>query len=137
MSEDKQLSANVQNIIEAVQGLSVMELADLVHALEDAFGVSAQAATVAVAATGAAGAGGGDAAAEEPTEFTIILAAAGDKKINVIKVVREVSGLGLADAKKFVESAPQTVKEAVSKEEADALKAKLEEAGATVEIKAS
>jgi large subunit ribosomal protein L7/L12 len=131
---DKQLSQNVQSIIEAVKGLSVMELADLVHALEDEFGVSAQAAAVAVAMPGAAG--GDAAAAEEPTEFNVILAEAGDKKIQVIKVVRELTGLGLAEAKKFVESAPQTVKEAATKEEAADIKKKLEESGAKVEIKA-
>ena len=133
MSDDKQLSANVQSIIEAVKGLSVMELADLVHALEDEFGVSAQAAAVAVAAP--AGGDAGAEAAEEPTEFNVILADAGDKKIQVIKVVRGVTGQGLAEAKKFVESAPQTVKEGASKEEAEDLKKQLEEAGAKVEIK--
>lgn len=134
MSEDKQLSDNAKQIIEAVKGLSVMELADLVHALEDEFGVSA--AAVAVAAGPAAAGGAAEAAAEEePTEFNVILANAGDKKIQAIKVVREITGLGLADAKKFVESAPQTVKEGASKEEADELKKKIEESGAKVEIK--
>lgn len=133
MSEETQVSEKLAKIIEDVKGLSVMELADLVHALEDEFGVSAQA--VAVAGPAAGGAGGGDAAAEEPTEFDVILAGAGDKKIQVIKVVRGITGQGLADAKKFVESAPQTVKEAASKEEADELKKQLEEAGAKVELK--
>ncbi len=132
MSEEKQLSEGVQSIIDSVKGLSVMELADLVHALEDEFGVSA--AAVAVAGPAAGGAGG-EAAAEEPTEFNVILADAGDKKIQVIKVVRGITGQGLADAKKFVESAPQTVKEGASKEEADDLKKQLEEAGAKVEVK--
>jgi large subunit ribosomal protein L7/L12 len=134
MSDEKQLSENLKNIIETVKGLSVMELADLVHALEDEFGVSAQAAAVAVAP--AAG-GGGEAAAEEPTEFNVILADVGDKKIQVIKVVRGITGQGLAEAKKFVESAPQTVKESASKEEADELKKQLEEVGAKIEIKAA
>lgn len=132
MSEDTQVSEKLAKLIEDVKGLSVMELADLVHALEDEFGVSAQAVAVAGPAAGGAG---GDAAAEEPTEFNVILAGAGDKKIQVIKVVRGITGQGLADAKKFVESAPQTVKEGASKEEADELKKQLEEAGAKVEIK--
>ena len=132
MSEETQVSEKLAKIIEEVKGLSVMELADLVHALEDEFGVSAQAVAV---AGPAAGGGGGEAAAEEPTEFNVILADAGDKKIQVIKVVRGITGQGLADAKKFVESAPQTVKEGASKEEADELKKQLEEAGAKVEVK--
>ncbi len=132
MSEETQVSEKLAKIIEEVKGLSVMELADLVHALEDEFGVSAQA--VAVAPQGGGG-GGGEAATEEPTEFNVILADAGDKKIQVIKVVRGITGQGLADAKKFVESAPQTVKEGASKEEADELKKQLEEAGAKVEVK--
>lgn len=134
MSEDKQLSENVSKIIEAVKGLSVMELADLVHALEDEFGVSAAAAAVPVAVAGGA-AGGADEAPEEPTEFNVILAGAGDKKIQVIKVVRGITGQGLAEAKKFVESAPQTVKEGATKEEAEDIKKQLEEAGAQVEVK--
>lgn len=133
MGEETQVSEKLAAIIENVKGLSVMELADLVHALEDEFGVSAQA--VAVAGPAAGGAGGEAAADEAPTEFDVILTAAGDKKIQVIKVVRGVTGQGLADAKKFVESAPQTVKEAASKEDADALKKQLEEAGASVELK--
>ena len=132
MSEETQVSEKLAKIIDEVKGLSVMELADLVHALEDEFGVSAQA--VAVAGPAAGGAGGGETA-EEPTEFNVILAGAGDKKIQVIKVVRGITGQGLADAKKFVESAPQTVKEGASKEEAEEIKKQLEEAGAKVEVK--
>ena len=133
MSEETQVSEKLAAIIENVKGLSVMELADLVHALEDEFGVSAQA--VAVAGPAAGGAEGGAAAEEASTEFDVILTGAGDKKIQVIKVVRGVTGQGLADAKKFVESAPQTVKEAASKEEAAELKKQLEDAGASVELK--
>lgn len=132
MSEDTQVSEKLAKIIEDVKGLSVMELADLVHALEDEFGVSAQAVAV---AGPAAGGPAGAAAEEESTEFNVILAEAGSEKIKVIKVVRGITGLGLADAKKFVESAPQTVKEGASKEESDDLKKQLEEVGAKVEIK--
>ena len=132
MSEDTQVSEKLAKIIEDVKGLSVMELADLVHALEDEFGVSAQAVAVAGPAGGAAG---GEAAAEESTEFNVILSDAGSEKIKVIKVVRGITGLGLADAKKFVESAPQTLKEGASKEEADDLTKQLAEVGAKVEVK--
>ncbi len=118
----------IENIIEEIKALNVMELADLVKAIEEEFGVSA-AAPVAVAAGPAA------AAAEEKTEFDVILASAGDKKIGVIKVVRELTGLGLKEAKELVEAAPKAIKEGASKEDAEALKAKLEEAGAKVEIK--
>ena len=118
----------IENIIEEIKALNVMELADLVKAIEEEFGVSA-AAPVAVAAGPAA------AAAEEKTEFDVILASAGDKKIGVIKVVRELTGLGLKEAKELVEAAPKAIKEGASKEEAEDLKAKLEEAGAKVEIK--
>ena len=110
--------------------MTVLELSELVKAMEEKFGVSA-AAPVAVAAAPAAGA----AAAEEKSEFDVVLASAGDKKINVIKVVREITGLGLKEAKALVDGAPKAVKEGVSKEDAEALKAKLEEAGATVELK--
>ena len=119
-----------EEIMEAIEGMTVLELSELVKAMEEKFGVSA-AAPVAVAAAPAAGA----AAAEEKTEFDVILASAGDKKINVIKVVREVTGLGLKEAKALVDGAPAPVKEGASKEDAEALKAKLEEAGATVELK--
>ena len=119
-----------EDIIQAIKEMTVLELNELVTACEEEFGVSA-AAPVAVAAAPAAGA----AAAEEKTEFDVILASAGDKKINVIKVVREVTGLGLKEAKALVDGAPAPVKEGASKEDAEALKAKLEEAGATVELK--
>ncbi|RDV84765.1 50S ribosomal protein L7/L12 [Ammonifex thiophilus] len=127
--------SKVAEIIEAIKGLTVVELADLVKALEEEFGVTA-AAPVAVAAAPAAGAAAPAAAPqEEKTEFDVILTSAGDKKINVIKVVREITGLGLKEAKDLVDNAPKPVKEKVSKEEAEAIKKKLEEAGATVEIK--
>ena len=121
---------NKEQIIEAIESMTVLELSELVKALEEKFGVSA-AAPVAVAAAPAAAA----AAAEEKTEFDVILTSAGDKKIGVIKVVREVTGLGLKEAKELVDGAPKAVKEKISKADADALKAKLEEAGASVEIK--
>ncbi len=121
---------NKEQIIEAIESMTVLELSELVKALEDKFGVSA-AAPVAVAAAPAAG----GAAAEEKTEFDVILTAAGAGKINVIKVVREVTGLGLKEAKAIVDEAPKAVKEKISKADAEALKAKLEEAGASVEIK--
>ncbi|MDI3328245.1 MAG: 50S ribosomal protein L7/L12 [Alicyclobacillaceae bacterium] len=120
-----------EQIIEAIKGMSVLELNDLVKAIEEEFGVTA-AAPVAVVA--GAGAGPAETAAEQ-TEFDVILAAAGASKINVIKVVREITGLGLKEAKDLVDGAPKPVKEKVSKEEAESIKAKLEEAGATVEIK--
>lgn len=119
-----------EEIMQAIEEMTVLELSELVKAMEEKFGVSA-AAPVAVAAAPAAG----GAAAEEKTEFDVILASAGDKKINVIKVVRELTGLGLKEAKALVDGAPAPVKEGVSKEDAEALKAKLEEAGATVELK--
>lgn len=119
-----------EEIMQAIEEMTVLELSELVKAMEEKFGVSA-AAPVAVAAAPVAGA----AAAEEKTEFDVILASAGDKKINVIKVVREVTGLGLKEAKALVDGAPAPVKEGASKEDAEALKAKLEEAGATVELK--
>jgi len=123
---------NKDQILEAIENMTVLELSELVKAMEEKFGVSA-AAPVAVAAVGGAApaAGGG----EEKTEFTVVLASAGDKKINVIKAVREATGLGLKEAKELVDGAPKPVKENVAKAEADELKAKLEEAGATVELK--
>lgn len=121
---------NQEQIIEAIAQMTVLEVAELVKAMEEKFGVSA-AAPVAVAAAPAAGA----AAAEEKTEFDVVLASAGDKKIGVIKVVREITGLGLKEAKELVDGAPKAVKEKVSKAEADEIKAKLEEAGASVEVK--
>ena len=124
-------SEKINALIEEVKTLTVLELAELVHALEEEFGVSAAAAAVAAPAAGGAGA----AAAEEKTEFDVVLKAAGANKIAVIKVVREVTGLGLKEAKELVDGAPKTLKEAVSKDDADALEAKLKEAGAEVEIK--
>ena len=118
------------DIIEKIEKLTVLELSELVKALEEKFGVSA-AAPMAVAAAPVAGA----AAAEEQTEFDVVLTAAGASKINVIKIVREVTGLGLKEAKAIVDEAPKAVKEKISKADADALKAKLEEAGASVEVK--
>ena len=118
---------NKEQIIEAIESMTVLELSELVKALEEKFGVSA-AAPVAVAAAPAAG-------GAEKTEFDVILTAAGAGKINVIKVVREVTGLGLKEAKAIVDEAPKAVKEKISKADAEALKAKLEEAGASVEIK--
>lgn len=117
-------------MIQAIESMTVLELSELVKALEEKFGVSA-AAPVAVAAVGAAPA----AAAEEQTEFDVILANAGASKINVIKVVREITGLGLKEAKELVDGAPKPLKEKIAKADADAMKAKLEEAGATVEVK--
>ena len=116
-------------ILEEIKGLTILELADLVKALEDEFGVSAAPVAVAGAAAPVA------AAAEEKTEFDVVLASAGDSKLGVIKVVRELTGLGLKEAKELVEGAPKTLKEGVSKEEADSLKEKLVAAGTEVEIK--
>lgn len=121
---------NKEQIIEAIESMTVLELSELVKALEEKFGVSA-AAPVAVAAAPVAEA----AAAAEQTEFDVILASAGASKINVIKVVREVTGLGLKEAKELVDGAPKAIKEKVSKADAEALKEKLEAAGATIEIK--
>lgn len=123
--------ANIEQLAEDLSALTVMEAADLAKLLEEKWGVSA-AAPVAVAA-GPAAAGG--EAAEEKTDFDVILAAAGDQKINVIKEVRAITGLGLKEAKELVEGAPKPVKEGASKDEAEELKKKLEEAGATVELK--
>ncbi|MCR6543945.1 50S ribosomal protein L7/L12 [Dehalobacterium formicoaceticum] len=125
--------SKVAEILEAVKGMTVLELAELVKAFEEEFGVSA-AAPVAVAAAPAAGGAAPEAAAEQ-SEFDVILTAAGDKKINVIKVVREITALGLKEAKELVDGAPKPVKEKVSKEEAESIKAKLVEAGASVELK--
>ncbi len=122
---------NKDQIIEAIESMTVLELSELVKALEEKFGVSA-AAPVAVAAAPAAA--GGEAAAEK-TEFDVILASAGASKINVIKAVREATGLGLKEAKELVDGAPKAIKEKVSKADADALKEKLEAAGAVVEVK--
>ena len=125
--------ADVQKIADELSGLTVMEAAELSTLLEEKWGVSAAAPVAAVAVSGA-GEAGGEAAAEKDS-FDIILAAVGDKKINVIKEVRTITGLGLKEAKDLVEGAPGPVKEGATKEEADEIKAKLEEAGATIELK--
>jgi len=125
--------ANLQKIVDDLSGLTVLEAAELAKLLEEKWGVSA-AAAVAVAAAPAAG-GAGAAAAEEQTEFTVILAATGEKKIEVIKEVRAITGLGLKEAKDLVEGAPKPVKEGVNKEEADKIRATLEKVGAKVELK--
>jgi large subunit ribosomal protein L7/L12 len=123
-----------EDFIKQIDEMSVLELSNLVKALEEHYGVSAAAAAVPM--MGVAGpAAGGEAAAEEQTEFDVVLTAIGDKKINVIKAVREVTSLGLKDAKELVEAAPTNIKEAVSKDEAAEIKAKFEEAGAQIEIK--
>ena len=124
--------ADLSKIVDELSSLTVLEAAELAKLLEEKWGVSA-AAAVAVAA--APGAGGGAAAAEEKTEFTVVLAAAGDKKIEVIKEVRAITGLGLKEAKDLVEGAPKPIKEGVSKDEAEEMKKKLEAAGAKVEVK--
>ncbi len=121
-----------EDFIKQIDEMTVLDLNNLVKSLEDHYGVSAAAATVAVAAGGAAEGGGAE---EEKTEFDVMLSSFGDKKINVIKVVRSVTSLGLKEAKDLVESAPVAVKEGATKEEADEIKAKLEEAGAQVELK--
>ncbi len=126
--------ANLEQIVEDLSGLTVLEAAELSKMLEEKWGVSA-AAPVAVAAAGAPAAGGDAAPAEEKDEFDVVLAAVGDKKINVIKEVRTITGLGLKEAKDLVEGAPKPVKEGAKKEEAEEIKKKLEEAGATVELK--
>lgn len=125
--------SKVDEAFELISGMTILEARDLVKKIEDEFGVTA-AAPVAIAAVAADGAAAGGAAAEEQTEFTVTLKDFGDNKINVIKAVRSVTELGLKEAKDFVEGAPQPVREAVGKEEADQVKAVLEEAGATVEI---
>jgi large subunit ribosomal protein L7/L12 len=126
------LKMSKEEILQAIENMTVLELSELVKALEEKFGVSA-AAPVAVAAAPAAGAGA--AAAEEKTEFDVVLTEVGGAKINVIKVVREVTGLGLKEAKELVDGAPKAVKEKISKADAEAIKTKLTDAGATVEIK--
>jgi large subunit ribosomal protein L7/L12 len=130
--EDIEMSEKITNIIEEVKSLTILELKDLVKAIEEEFGVSA--APVAVAAGPAAG-GAAAPAAEEQTEFDVVLKSVGQNKIAVIKVVREITGLGLKDAKAVVDAAPKAVKEGASKEDAEAIKAKLTEAGAEVELK--
>ena len=123
-------SEKVTALVEEVKGLTVLELSELVHTLEEVFGVSAAAAAVAAPA-----AGGAAEAAEEKTEFDVILKDAGASKLNVIKVVREITGLGLKEAKDLVDNAPKPLKEGASKEEADSIKEKIEAAGAKVELK--
>jgi large subunit ribosomal protein L7/L12 len=123
-------SEKILAIVEEIKGLTILELNDLVKAVEEEFGVSAAAPVGVVAAAGAAA-----PAAEEKTEFDVILTGFGDKKLGVIKVVREITGLGLKEAKELVEGCPKALKEGVSKDEAEALKKQLEEGGATVEIK--
>ena len=123
-------SEKVTALVEEVKGLTVLELSELVHTLEEVFGVSAAAAAVAAPAAGAA-----TEAAEEKTEFDVILKSAGASKLNVIKIVREVTGLGLKDAKDLVDNCPKTLKEAVSKDDAEKIVAQLKEAGAEAELK--
>ena len=127
------MALSKDDILEAISEMSVMDVVDLVSAMEEKFGVSA-AAAVAAAPVAAAG-GGGDAAAEEKDEFDVFLASAGDKKVNVIKAVRGITGLGLKEAKALVDEAPSSIKEGATKDEAEDFKKQLEEAGATVELK--
>ncbi len=124
---------NVTKVVDMIGGMTVLEVADLVKEMEEKFGVTAAAPMMAMPAGGMGG--GAAAAVAEKTEFDVVLNAAGEKKINVIKVVRELTGLGLKEAKDLVDGAPKTVKEAVSKSEAEDMKKKLEESGAVVEIK--
>lgn len=127
--------ANLESLVEELSKLTVLEAAELAKKLEEKWGVTAAAPVAIAAAPAAGGAAGAAAAAEEQTEFTVILAASGDKRINVIKEVRAITGLGLKEAKDLVEGVPKTVKEGVSKDEAAKLKKQLEDAGAKVEIK--
>jgi len=126
------MAVSKAEILDAIAGMTVLDLSELIKEMEEKFGVSAAAAAVAVAAPAA---GAGAAAAEEQTEFTVMLNSAGEKKVEVIKVVRAATGLGLKEAKDLVDGAPKAVKECVSKADADALKKQLEEAGASVEVK--
>jgi large subunit ribosomal protein L7/L12 len=126
------MAASKAEILDAIAGMTVLELSELIKEMEEKFGVSAAAAAVAVAAAPAAA---GAAAAEEKTEFTVVLISAGEKKVEVIKVVRAATGLGLKEAKDLVDGAPKPVKEGISKADSDALKKQLEDAGATVEVK--
>jgi large subunit ribosomal protein L7/L12 len=128
------MATSTQEWIDELKGISVLELAERIKALEEEFGVSAQ-AVAAAAPAGAGGGGDGAAAEEEQSTFDVVLTAAGDKKIQVIKVVRAATGLGLKEAKAVVDEAPKAVKEGVDREEADKLKAELEEAGGSVEVK--
>jgi large subunit ribosomal protein L7/L12 len=126
------MAVSKAEILDAIAGMTVLDLSELIKEMEEKFGVSAAAAAVAVAAPAA---GGGAAAAEEQTEFTVMLNSAGEKKVEVIKVVRAATGLGLKEAKDLVDGAPKAVKEGATKADADALKKQLEEAGASVEVK--
>ena len=127
--------AKVDTILEEIKGLTLLEASELVKKMEEAFGVSAAAATVVAAGGGGAAAAGGAAPAEEKTEFTVVLTEVGGNKINVIKAVREVTSLGLKEAKDLVDGAPKTVKEGISKDDSEKLKKELEDAGAKVELK--
>jgi large subunit ribosomal protein L7/L12 len=131
---DDDVATSTEAWIEELKGISVLELSERIKALEEAFGVSASAVAVAAPAAGGGGGGGGEEPAEEQTAFTVNLTAAGDKKIQVIKVVRAATGLGLKEAKALVDEAPKPVREGIDREEADALKKELEEAGGSVEI---
>ncbi len=134
MAKKKEVSMTKEDVLEAIKGLTVLELSELIKDMESEFGVSAAAPAVAVAAAPAAAEAGEAAAAEEKTEFDVVLKEIGPNKINVIKAVREVTTLGLREAKELVESAPKAVKEAVTKEEAETAKKALEGAGAAVEV---
>ncbi len=129
------MANKVEAILDDIKGLTLLEAADLVKKMEETFGVSAAAAAPVAVAGGAAGAGGGAAPAEEKTEFTVVLTEVGANKINVIKAVREVTSLGLKEAKDLVDGAPKTIKEGVNKDEAANIKKKFEDAGAKVEVK--
>jgi large subunit ribosomal protein L7/L12 len=129
------MASKVESILEEIKGLTLLEASDLVKKMEEAFGVSAAAAAPVMVAGGAAGAGAAGGAAEEKTEFAVVLTEVGANKINVIKAVREVTSLGLKEAKDLVDGAPKTVKEGVNKEEAATIKKKFEDAGAKVDIK--
>ena len=129
------MASKVETILEEIKGLTLLEASDLVKKMEEAFGVSAAAAAPVMMAGGAAGAGAAGGAAEEKTEFSVVLTEVGANKINVIKAVREVTSLGLKEAKDLVDGAPKTVKEGINKEEAATIKKKFEEAGAKVDIK--
>ena len=126
------MAATKEDVVSFIDSMSVLEMSEFVKELEDKYGVTAAAPAMAMAAPAA---GGGEAAAEEKTEFDVVLAAVGDKKIQVIKEVRTITGLGLKDAKDLVESAPKPIKEGVKKEEAEEIKKKIEEVGGTVEVK--
>jgi large subunit ribosomal protein L7/L12 len=132
---DTAMASKVETILEEIKGLTLLEASDLVKKMEEAFGVSAAAAAPVMVAGGAAGAGAAGGAAEEKTEFSVVLTEVGANKINVIKAVREVTSLGLKEAKDLVDGAPKTVKEGINKDEAATIKKKFEDAGAKVDIK--